>query len=178
MDSFLLIYTTIKKAVYIILGYDMYGKKDILGLYIGQVESARFWLSVLEDIQCRGVKDILIACMDNLSGFTQAIESIFPKTDVQLCIIHQLRNSLKYVSHKNKKLVINGLKKVYQAPNIDAAQIAMDEFEAQWNTKYPLIIKSWRAWIFLIMLTPFPEAGSCDVFRMTFRRMLTPLSNN
>ncbi len=141
---------TVKKAVYIILGYDMYGKKDILGLYIGQKESARFWLSVLEDIQSRGVNDILIACMDNLSGFTQAIESIFPMTDVQLCIIHQLRNSLKYVSHKNNQLVINGLKKVYQAPNIDAAEIAMDEFEAQWNTKYPLIIKSWRTnWLHL-----------------------------
>lgn len=135
---------TVKKAVYVILGIDMNGKKDILGMHIGQSESAKFWLVVLEDLQNRGVDDILIACMDNLNGFTQAVEAVFPKTDVQLCIIHQIRNSLKYVAYKNKALVISDLKKIYKAPNIEAATVAMDNFEEQWNEKYPLIIKSWR----------------------------------
>lgn len=135
---------TVKKAVYVILGYDMYGKKDVLGMYIGESESAKFWLRVLEDIQGRGVKDILIACMDNLSGFTQAIEALYPQTDVQLCIIHQVRNSIKYVSHKNMSEVVTDLKKVYQAPNLDAASTAMDEFEDKWDEKYPVIVKSWR----------------------------------
>ena len=135
---------TRKKAVYVILGYDMHGNKDILGLYIGKTESAKFWLSVLEDIQNRGVEDILIACMDNLSGFTQAMEAIYPLTDIQLCIVHQIRNSMKYVSYKNQKLVIADLKEVYQAKNLDAATLAMDQFETKWGEKYPLIIKSWR----------------------------------
>ena len=135
---------TVKKAVYVILGYDMYGKKDILGLYIGASESSKFWLSVLEDLQSRGVQDILIACMDNLSGFTQAVESIYPLTDIQLCVIHQIRNSMKYVSHKNSKFVMADLKNIYKAPNLDAASKAMDEFESNWNDKYPLIVKSWR----------------------------------
>lgn len=135
---------TVKKAVYVILGIDIDGKKDILGLHIGQSESAKFWLTVLEDLQNRGVEDILIACMDNLKGFTQAMEAVFPETDVQLCIIHQIRNSLKYVAHKNKALVINDLKNIYKAPNLDAATAAMDKFEEVWNDKYPLIVKSWR----------------------------------
>lgn len=135
---------TVKKAVYVILGYDMHGKKDILGLYIGASESSKFWLSVLEDLQSRGVQDILIACMDNLSGFTQAVESIYPLTDIQLCVIHQIRNSMKYVSHKNSKLVMADLKMVYKAPNLNAASKAMDDFESKWNEKYPLIVRSWR----------------------------------
>jgi len=135
---------TIKKAVYIILGYDMYGQKEVLGMYIGESESAKFWLRVLEDIQSRGVKDILIACMDNLTGFTQAIESIYPITDVQLCIIHQIRNSMKYVPHKKKSEVMSDLKRIYKAPNVDSASVAMDEFEDKWNEKYPVIVKSWR----------------------------------
>jgi transposase-like protein len=141
---------TKKKAVYVVLGYDMYGKKDVLGLYIGKAESAKFWTGVLEDIQNRGVEDILIACMDNLSGFTRAVEAVFPLTNVQLCIIHQVRNSMKYVSHKNYQLVLKGLQTVYKAPNLDAAEIAMDEFEKQWDEHYPLVVKSWRKnWQFL-----------------------------
>ena len=143
--------TTTKKAVYVVLGYDMHGKKDILGLYIGGSESAKFWLSVLQDIQNRGVDDILIACMDNLSGFTQAIESIYPLTDVQLCIIHQIRNSLRYVSHKNKGLVATDLKEIYKAKNLDSAEIAMEKFDEKWGEKYPLIVKSWnRNWSHLV----------------------------
>jgi putative transposase len=135
---------TKKKAVYVVLGYDMHGKKDVLGLYIGEAESAKFWSTVLEDIQNRGVNDILIACTDNLSGFTAAIESIFPLTNVQLCVIHQIRNSMKYVSHKNSASVLEGLKCIYKAHNLSAAEIAMDKFEEQWDEKYPLVVKSWR----------------------------------
>jgi len=135
---------TVKKAVYVILGYDMYGKKEVLGMYIGETESAKFWLRVLEDIQSRGVEDILIACMDNLSGFTQAVEAIYPMTDVQLCVIHQIRNSMKYVTHKNVTEVMTDLKRIYQALNIEAASVAMDDFEDKWNDKYPVIVRSWR----------------------------------
>lgn len=142
---------TYKKAVYVVLGYDMNGKKDLLGLYIGESESAKFWLSVLEDIQNRGVDDILIACMDNLSGFTQAMEAIYPLTDVQLCIIHQIRNSLKYVTHSSRGAVTADLKEIYKAKNLDAAEIAMEKFDEKWGEKYPLIVKSWRKnWMHLI----------------------------
>lgn len=156
---------TVKKAVYIILGYDMHGKKDILGLYIGASESSKFWLTVLEDLQSRGVQDILISCMDNLSGFTQAVESIYPLTDVQLCIIHQIRNSMKYVSHKNFKFVMVDLKKIYKALNLDAATIAMDEFESKWNDKYPIIVKSWRNnWLHLTRFFDYSK----DIRRMMY----------
>lgn len=134
----------VKKAVYIVLGIDMEGKKDVLGMYIGESESSKFWLSVLTDLQNRGVDDILIACMDNLTGFSQAVESIFPKTDVQLCIVHQLRNSMKYVSEKNKRPVLLGLQAIYKSPNLSGASLALDKFEEQWGEKYPLIVKSWR----------------------------------
>ena len=135
---------TVKKAVHIVIGYNMEGQKQVLGMYLGDTESAKFWLSVLEDLQCRGVEDILISCMDNLSGFTQAVESVFPKTATQLCIIHQMRNSMKYVYEKQKKAVSSDLKKIYKAPNLESATIAMDEFEEKWKDKYPLIVKSWR----------------------------------
>jgi len=156
---------TVKKAVYVVLGYDMYGKKDVLGLYIGETESSKFWLRVLEDIQNRGVKDILIACMDNLSGFTQAVESIYPLTDVQLCIIHQIRNSIKYVSHKNYSVVLTDLKKIYKATNLDAASLAMDEFEEKWNEKYPIIVRSWRNnWLHLTRFFDY----SADIRRIMY----------
>jgi len=133
-----------KKAVYTILGFDIHGQKEVLGMYIGQNESSKFWLSVLEDLQNRGVEDILIACMDNLSGFTEAIEAVFPKADVQLCIIHQIRNSMKYVVQRDKQAITQDLKTIYKAVNLSAAEIAMDNFEAKWKQQYPLIIKSWR----------------------------------
>lgn len=156
---------TVKKAVYVVLGYDMDGKKDVLGMYIGQSESAKFWLRVLEDIQSRGVKDILIACMDNLSGFIQAVEAIYPMTDVQLCIIHQIRNSMKYVSHKNRTEVMADLKKIYKAPNIDGALVAMDEFEVKWNDKYPIIVRSWRNnWLHLTRFFDY----SADIRRIMY----------
>ncbi len=132
------------KAVYIILGYTMEGQKDLLVMYISESESARFWLNVLTDLQNRGVKDILIACMDNLKGFTEAVEAIFPQADIQLCIIHQIRNSFKYIAWKDRKEFNQELKLVYQASNLSEAEWAMDQFEENWKQKYPLVIKSWR----------------------------------
>jgi putative transposase len=134
----------VNKAVYTILGINIRGKKEILGLYLSESEGANFWLQVLTDLNNRGVNDILIASVDGLQGFPEAINSIFPKTEIQLCIIHQVRNSLKYVASKNKKEFMKDLKKVYQAVNKEQAEIELDNLEEKWGDKYPIIIKSWR----------------------------------
>lgn len=131
------------KAVYCLLGVNREGIKDLLGLYISENEGARFWLSVMADIQNRGVKDILIACIDNLKGFAEAIETVFPKTEVQLCIVHQIRNSTKYVAHKDLKPVMHALKAVYEAPNKEQAEIGLAQLEQQWGKQYPMLVKSW-----------------------------------
>ena len=133
----------IKKAVYIAIGVNMDGRKDVLGMWVGENESAKFWAGVLNSLRNRGVEDILIACTDNLTGFSQAIEAVFPKTDIQNCIIHQLRNSSKYVSYKDIKALMADLKKVYTAVDEEAALNALDAFAAAWDAKYPKISKSW-----------------------------------
>lgn len=135
----------VTKAVYSILGVNMQGYKDILGLYVGESESASFWLQVLTDLSERGVEDILIASIDNLRGFGDAIEHIFPKTEVQLCVIHQIRNSMKYVAYKNQRELMKDLKEVYRASTLEIAEHKLDEFEQKWGTKYPKVIKSWRS---------------------------------
>lgn len=146
------------KAVYCLIGVNREGIKDLLGMYIGEAESARFWLSVLNDIQRRGVQDILIASIDNLKGFSQAIEAVFPKTKVQLCIVHQIRNSLKYVSYKDRQAVVNSLKEIYQANDKDQAEKALARFDEQWTKKYPYIIKSWlENWDRLSQMFEFPD---------------------
>ena len=116
----------------------------MLGLYLSDQEGAHHWLSVLTDLHNRGVKDILIACVDGLKGFPEAIESIYPDTEVQHCIIHQIRNSMKYVASKNQKAFMADLKCVYKAATLNAAEIALDDLEAKWGDKYPMVIKSWR----------------------------------
>ena len=131
------------KAVYCLLGVNREGVKDLLGLYIGENEGARFWLNVLSDIQNRGVKDIIIACIDNLTGFADAIETIFPKTDVQLCIVHQIRNSTRYVTTRDVKAVMKDLKEVYQAPTKESAEKGLAILREQWNEKYPSMVRSW-----------------------------------
>ena len=120
------------------------GRKEILGLYLSETEGANFWLSVLTDLNNRGLQDILIACVDGLTGFPEAINAIFPQTEVQLCVIHQIRNSLKYVASKNQKEFMADLKPVYKAETVKAAEIALDALEEKWGTKYPIVIKSWR----------------------------------
>jgi len=146
------------KAIYTILGIDMLGKKEILGLYQGDNESASFWLQVLNDLTQRGVEDILIASIDNLRGFADAIESIYPKTEVQLCVIHQIRNSLKYIPWSNQREFMADLKKVYKADNLQMAAENMDLLEEKWAKKYPTVIKSWRTnWDRLTNYFKYPE---------------------
>jgi transposase-like protein len=132
------------KAVYTVLGMDKDGKKDVLGLYIGESEGANFWLGVLTKLQNRGVKDILIASVDGLNGFPEAIKSIFPKTEVQLCIVHQIRNSLKYVSSKDQKEFMKDLKLVYQANSKEIAEDELLKLDEKWGKKYPIVLNSWN----------------------------------
>jgi len=132
------------KAVYTVLGMDKEGRKDVLGLYIGESEGANFWLGVLTKLQNRGVKDILIASVDGLNGFPEAIKSIFPKTEVQLCIVHQIRNSLKYVSSQDQKEFMRDLKLVYQATSKEIAEDELLKLDDKWGKKYPIVLNSWN----------------------------------
>lgn len=146
------------KAVYCLIGLNREGVKDLLGMYIGENESARFWLSVLNDIHRRGVNDILIASIDNLKGFAQAIEAVFPHTRVQLCIVHQVRNSLKYVPHKDRKEVAQKLKNIYQSNDLVQAEKALNQLDLQWRSKYPSMVKSWiENWERLSQMFDFPD---------------------
>ena len=147
----------VKKAVYIAIGIDLDGKKDVLGMWVGENESAKFWATVLNGLRNRGVEDIFIACTDNLTGFSDAITAVFPKTDIQNCIIHQLRNSSKYVSYKDLKALMADLKAVYAAPDEASALAALEDFSAKWDKKYPKISQSWQAnWPNLSTYFKFP----------------------
>ena len=134
----------VKKAVYIAIGIDLDGRKDVLGMWVGENESAKYWATVLNSLKNRGIEDIFIACTDNLTGFSAAIEAVFPKTEIQNCIIHQLRNSSKYVSYKDIKALMADLKAVYAAVDESAALDALDTFAEKWDKKYPKIAQSWR----------------------------------
>lgn len=148
----------VKKAVYIAIGIDLDGHKDVLGMWVGENESAKYWATVLNSLRNRGVEDIFIACTDNLNGFSAAIEAVFPKTEIQNCIIHQIRNSSKYVSYKDLKALMTDLKAVYAAVDEDAAWMALDTFSERWDKKYPTISQSWRAnWANLSTYFKFPQ---------------------
>jgi putative transposase len=148
----------INKCVYTVLGIDMDGRKDILGIWISETESASFWTTVFNEMRNRGVKDILVACHDNLAGFANALGAVFPKTENQLCIIHMIRNSTRYVSYKDIKPLMSDLKKVYGAVSEEAALYALEEFKERWNAKYPQISKSWEAnWVDLSGFFKYPE---------------------
>ena len=134
----------VTRAIYNVLALSSDGRKELLGMYISKSEGANFWLSILTDLQSRGVRDILIACVDGLKGFPDAIASVFPDTTVQLCIVHQIRNSIKYVACKNQKAFMKDLKLVYQAVNKEAAENALKALEDKWGEDYPIVIKSWR----------------------------------
>ena len=149
----------VKRAVYIALGIDMSGKKDILGMYVGENESARFWLSIMNGLKNRGVEDILIACVDGLSGFPQAIEAVYPQTEIQQCIIHQIRSSTKFVSYKDIKKLMADLKLVYAAPTEETALNELELFKDKWDARYPKIYKSWHDnWTTLSTYFKYPEA--------------------
>lgn len=134
----------VSRAVYNILGITKEGHKELLGMYISASEGASFWLGVLTDLQNRGVEDILISCIDNLKGFSEAILTIFPKSEVQSCIVHQIRNSLKYVASKDQKEFMRDLKTVYKASSLELAELKLDELEVKWGKKYSKVIESWR----------------------------------
>ena len=146
------------KAVYLALGVNLRGDKELLGLWIEQNEGAKFWLHVLTELKNRGVGDIFIACCDGLSGFPQAIETVYPKAQVQLCIVHMVRNSLTYVSWKHRKQVAKDLRAIYQAATLEQAEAALDRFAEHWDKQYPTISRLWRRhWDHLTPFFAFPQ---------------------
>ena len=148
----------INKCIYSLLGVDMEGHKEILGIWISENESASFYTSICSDLKKRGVSDIFIACHDNLKGLGDAINAVFPRTKQQLCIVHQIRNSVKFVPHKDRKAVCADLKNVYGAVNLDAAEYALEEFREKWNGKYPAILRSWdENWAELTTFFEYPQ---------------------
>lgn len=148
----------VNRCVYTVLGIDTDGRKEILGIWISETESAAFWATVFNELRNRGVQDILIACHDNLCGFSNALGTVFPKSENQLCVIHMIRNSTKHVSYKDLKPVMADLKKVYGAVSEDAAMYALEEFQGKWSGKYPQIYKSWAAnWLDLAGFFKYPE---------------------
>lgn len=134
----------VNKAVYIILGIDLDGKKEVIGMWVGENESSKFWLKVLTDIQQRGVRDILMASIDGLNGFSEAIQAVYPETKIQRCIVHMIRNSTKYLSWKDRKSFVNDLKPIYKAINEEVAMMALEALETKWGDKYYIAVKPWR----------------------------------
>ena len=144
-------------TIYVALGVNLEGRKELLGLWLGETEGAKFWLSVLTDLKNRGLQDIFVACVDGLSGFPEAIRAVFERTKVQLCIVHLVRAALKYVPEKDSKAVTRDLKKIYNAATLVEAEAALDEFSQAWDAKYPTISKTWRGrWTDIITLFDFP----------------------
>ena len=134
----------IKKAVYLALAIRLDGQKELLGMWIERHEGSKFWMGILNELKNRGIEDVLITAVDGLTGFPDAINAVFPETEVQLCIVHMVRNSVKYVPYKDRKAVIAGLKEIYLAPSADAAAAALERFAEKWDSKYPAISKSWQ----------------------------------
>jgi Transposase and inactivated derivatives len=148
----------VKKSIYMALAINWEGRKELLGLWIDQAEGAKFWMRVLSELKNRGLQDILIAVVDGLSGFPEAIATIFPKTEIQLCIVHMVRNSLKFVPYKDRKAVAADLKAIYASPSEEAALAALDIFAAKWDSRFPMISRSWRmCWPEVVTYFKFPE---------------------
>jgi len=148
----------INKAIHLALGVNLTGTKELLGLWIAQAEGAKFWLGVLSELKNRGVQDVLIACIDGLSGFAEAIETVYPETRVQLCMVHLVRNSLRYVCYKHRKEVAADLKLIYTAATEIEAELNLELFAEKWDTHYPTISKSWRNhWLQVIPMFVFPQ---------------------
>ena len=149
----------VSKAAYIMIGVDLEGMKEVLGIWIGEAESAKFWLSTLSEIKSRGTQDVLLCCTDNLTGFSEAIKAVYPGALIQKCIVHQVRNSLRFVSYKDAKAVVAGMRAIYTSASEKLALVALDAFEGEWGAKYPLVIASWRRnWSELVTFFEFaPE---------------------
>lgn len=153
------------KALYNVFAVNMEGQRELLGIYVSESESASFWLSVMQDLQLRGVEDMLIACTDNLKGFSEAISSIFPQTIVQSCIVHQVRNTLKYAARKDYRSLVDDMKAIYTCAGIEQAEVKLTEFAEKWDEKYPVSVKSWQAnWY---KLSSFFEFGK-DIRRLMY----------
>lgn len=149
----------VNKAIYLALGVNLEGHKELLGMWISENEGSKFWLSVLTELNNRGVKDILIACVDGLTGFPDAISAVFPRTLTQLCIVHMIRNSLRFVSWKDRKQLASALKKIYTAVTVDEARTELEKLKTEWGDKYPSVYKSWDSrWENVIPLFEFPES--------------------
>lgn len=173
----------IKKAVYIAIGINMDGLKEVLGMWVGENESAKFWLTVMNSLKNRGVNDILIACVDGLTGFPAAIEAVFPQAEIQQCIIHQIRNSTKFVSYKDIKELMADLKKVYAAVDESTALTELDDFDNKWSKKYPKIAISWRNnWANLSTYFKYPQAVRTLIYTTNtiegFNRQLRKVTKN
>jgi len=169
------------KAVYLAIGVNMEGLKEVLGMWIEQTEGSKFWLQILTELKNRGVRDIMIACVDGLTGFPEAINSVFPQADVQLCIVHMVRNSLKFVSYKFRKEIANDLKRIYRAVNATEAEFNLKEFSAKWDEKYPMISKSWESkWDQIIPFLAYSEdirkviytTNAIESLNMTLRKVI------
>jgi putative transposase len=146
------------KAVYLAIGIGMDGLKDVLGIWIEKNEGAKFWLNVFTELKNRGINDVLIACVDGLKGLPEAIETVFPHAEVQLCIVHMVRNSLRFVSYKDRKKIASDLKNIYRAVTIEQAEKALCELEGKWDSRYPMISKSWRSnWSRIIPFFAYPD---------------------
>ena len=171
----------INKAIYLALGVNTEGQKELLGMWVSQNEGAKFWMSVLTEIQNRGVKDILIACVDGLTGFPDAISAVYPQTKVQLCIVHMVRNSLKYVSWKDRKALAADLRKVYGADTLEEAELNLSDFSERWDEKYPTISKSWlNHWENITPFFDYPKdirraiytTNAIESLNMTLRKVI------
>jgi putative transposase len=170
----------INKAVYLAIGVTMNGVKEVLGMWTAETEGAKFWLQVVTELKNRGVKDIFIACVDGLKGFPEAIETVFPQTQIQLCIVHMVRHSLNYVSWKQRKEAADDLKAIYQAPTLEMAETNLDAFAAKWDATHPTIAKSWRNnWERIIPLFSYPPdirkaiytTNAIESFNMSLRKV-------
>ncbi|GHO52582.1 hypothetical protein KSB_10570 [Ktedonobacter robiniae] len=170
----------INKALHLVLGVNLQGHKELLGMWIAQSEGAKFWLSVFTELQSRGIKDIFITCMDGLTGLPEAVETVFPQTRVQLCMVHMVRNSLRYVSHKHAKEVATDLKSIYSAATEIEAELNLEAFAEKWDAQYPTISASWRArWSRVIPLFAFSQdirkaiytTNAIESLNMTLRKM-------
>ena len=171
----------IKKAVYLALGINMEGCKELLGMWISENEGAKFWLSVLTELRNRGLKDIFIVCCDGLTGFPEAIQTVYKDTKVQLCIVHMVRNSLRYVSYKDRKELVKDLKAIYRALTLKDAESALEDFSDKWDEKYPMISKMWlNHWTNLITIYDYPEdirkviytTNAIESLNMTIRKAI------
>lgn len=169
------------KAVHMAIGVNMNGLKEVLGFWIEENEGSKFWLQILTELKNRGLQDILIACVDGLTGFPEAIKTIYPNAEVQLCIVHMVRNSLKYVSFKNRKELSSDLKKIYRAVNVEEAKLKLQEFSKKWDSKYPMISKSWEnRWNEIIPFLAYPAeirkviytTNAIESLNMTLRKVI------